>query len=83
MIGGVAGHYAVHHGWLGAAAGCLIGRHEAKKHKRASKLWRGRWGCLSVETAARALGLAAPILHASNPSEIETAFNKFLRFHTG
>jgi hypothetical protein len=25
----------VHHGWLGAAAGCLIGRHEAKKHKRA------------------------------------------------
>jgi hypothetical protein len=35
MIGGVAGHYAVHHGWLGAAAGCLIGRHEAKKHKRA------------------------------------------------
>ena len=28
-----------------------------------------------METAARALGLAAPILHASNPSEIETAFN--------
>jgi hypothetical protein len=35
VIGGVAGHYAVRHGWLGAAAGCLIGRHEAKKHKRA------------------------------------------------
>jgi len=29
-----------------------------------------------VETAARALGLSAPILQASNPSEIETAFNK-------
>jgi len=28
-----------------------------------------------VEAAARALGLAAPILDASNPSEIETAFN--------
>jgi putative tryptophan/tyrosine transport system substrate-binding protein len=29
-----------------------------------------------VEAAARALGLAAPILEASNPSEVETAFNK-------
>jgi hypothetical protein len=35
VIGGVAGHYAGHHGLLGAAAGCLIGRHEAKKHERA------------------------------------------------
>lgn len=33
MVGGVAGHF-VHHGWLGAAAGCLIGRHEANKHAR-------------------------------------------------
>ncbi len=31
VIGGVAGHYTVHHGLLGAAAGCIIGRHEAKK----------------------------------------------------
>jgi hypothetical protein len=30
VVGGVAGH----HGWLGAAAGCVIGRHEAKKHAR-------------------------------------------------
>ncbi len=28
---GVAGHYTVHHGLLGAAAGCIIGRHEARK----------------------------------------------------
>jgi putative ABC transport system substrate-binding protein len=28
-----------------------------------------------VEAAARALGLATPFLQASNPSEIETAFN--------
>jgi hypothetical protein len=35
LIGGVAGHYAGHHGVLGAAAGCVIGRHEAKKHDRA------------------------------------------------
>jgi hypothetical protein len=35
VIGGVAGHYTVRHGWLGAAAGCVIGRHAAKKHKRA------------------------------------------------
>jgi hypothetical protein len=25
----VAGHYAGHHGMLGAAAGCLYGRHRA------------------------------------------------------
>ena len=24
-------HYTVHHGWLGAAAGWVIGRHEARK----------------------------------------------------
>jgi hypothetical protein len=29
LIGGIAGHYAGHHGLLGAAAGCLIGRHQA------------------------------------------------------
>ena len=33
-VGGVAGHFAGHHGMLGAAAGCLIGRHEANKHAR-------------------------------------------------
>ncbi len=32
VVGGVAGHFAGHHGLLGAAAGCVIGRHEAKKH---------------------------------------------------
>ena len=31
LIGGVAGHYTVHHGLLGAAAGCIIGGHEAKR----------------------------------------------------
>jgi outer membrane lipoprotein SlyB len=30
-VGGVAGHYAGHHGVLGAAAGCLYGRHRAKE----------------------------------------------------
>jgi len=29
LVGGIAGHYARHHGLLGAAAGCLIGRHQA------------------------------------------------------
>ena len=33
-VGGVAGHYAGHHGLLGAGAGCLIGRHEANKRTR-------------------------------------------------
>ena len=34
IVGGVAGHYAGQHGWLGAGAGCLIGRHMANKHER-------------------------------------------------
>jgi outer membrane lipoprotein SlyB len=34
VVGGVAGYYAGHHGVLGAAAGCVVGRHEAKKHER-------------------------------------------------
>jgi len=33
-VGGAAGHYAHHHGVLGAIAGCIIGRHEAAKHRR-------------------------------------------------
>jgi outer membrane lipoprotein SlyB len=33
-VGGVAGHYSGHHGILGAAAGCVVGRHEANKHDR-------------------------------------------------
>jgi hypothetical protein len=35
IVGGVAGHYAGRHGFLGAAAGCLVGRHMAKQHQRA------------------------------------------------
>jgi hypothetical protein len=34
FVGGVAGHYAGHHAVLGAAAGCIIGQHAAKKHER-------------------------------------------------
>jgi hypothetical protein len=34
VVGGAAGHYAAHHGVLGAAAGCLIGRHQANKRAR-------------------------------------------------
>jgi hypothetical protein len=34
VIGGVAGHYAGHHGVLGAGAGCVIGHHEATRHAR-------------------------------------------------
>ncbi len=33
-VGGVAGHFAGHHGWLGAAAGCLYGRHRANEQER-------------------------------------------------
>ena len=34
VVGGVAGHYAGHHGMLGAAAGCLYGRHRAKEQQQ-------------------------------------------------
>jgi uncharacterized protein YcfJ len=34
LVGGVAGHYAGHHGMLGAAAGCLYGRHRANEQDR-------------------------------------------------
>jgi hypothetical protein len=34
VVGGAAGHYAGHHGVLGAAAGCLYGRHHAKDEER-------------------------------------------------
>jgi hypothetical protein len=34
VVGGAAGHVAGHHGLLGAGAGCLIGRHQAKKAER-------------------------------------------------
>jgi len=34
IAGGAVGHYAGHHGLIGAAAGCLIGRHEARQRER-------------------------------------------------
>ena len=37
VVGGVAGHYAGHHGILGAAGGCIVGRHEAKKRAQMQK----------------------------------------------
>lgn len=41
VVGGVAGHYVVGgHGVLGAAAGCLVGRHYAKKHARQQHMQR-------------------------------------------
>jgi hypothetical protein len=34
LLGGTAGHFAGHHGLLGAAAGCVIGHHYANRHAR-------------------------------------------------
>jgi hypothetical protein len=42
-VGGVAGHYAGHHGLLGAGIGCAIGHHEAAKHARERQDDRQRW----------------------------------------
>ena len=40
LVGGTAGHFAGHHGVLGAAAGCVIGRHEAKAARQNRDLQR-------------------------------------------
>jgi hypothetical protein len=37
LVGGAAGHVAGHHGFLGAAAGCAIGHHEANKKDKAQQ----------------------------------------------
>ena len=37
LIGGVAGHYASRHGFLGAAAGCVVGHHLAKRQQAAKQ----------------------------------------------
>ena len=37
VVGGIAGHYAGHHAILGAAAGCVVGHHEAKKRAEEQK----------------------------------------------
>ena len=44
VVGGVAGHYAGHHGVLGAAAGCLYGRHRAKEQERQQQQSQGQRG---------------------------------------
>jgi hypothetical protein len=42
VVGGVAGHYAGHHGMLGAAAGCLYGRHRANEQARQQQDQQGQ-----------------------------------------
>jgi hypothetical protein len=37
LVGGTAGHFMGHHGVLGAAAGCVIGRHHANKQERTNR----------------------------------------------
>ena len=37
VVGGAAGHMAGHHGLLGAATGCAIGHHEARKNDKAGQ----------------------------------------------
>ena len=34
LVGGTAGHFVGHHGFLGAMAGCAIGHHRAAKRER-------------------------------------------------
>jgi hypothetical protein len=41
-VGGVAGHFAHHHGVLGAAAGCAIGHHRANQKEQQAQLQQPR-----------------------------------------
>jgi hypothetical protein len=34
IVGGIGGHFAHHHGFIGAAAGCAVGHHMAVEKKR-------------------------------------------------
>ena len=43
-VGGVAGHYAGHHGLLGAAAGCAVGHHaRVVQRRRAAEAQEGAY----------------------------------------
>ena len=37
VVGGTAGHFAGHHGMLGAMAGCAVGHHRAAKREQNTK----------------------------------------------
>ena len=37
VVGGTVGHFAGHHGLLGAGAGCVVGHHEATENRRAQE----------------------------------------------
>ena len=63
IVGGVVGHYAGRHGTLGAIAGCLWGRHEAKK---ARPTYRRDWGAPQNEW--RFNGSSRMIEAAARPS---------------
>ena len=41
-VGGVAGHFAGHHGLIGAGIGCAVGHHHAAVRERASDYNRSR-----------------------------------------
>src|SRR5690242_9641139 len=43
MVGGVDGHFAGHHGLVGAGVGCAIGHHEAYRRDR-ERAWSNRSG---------------------------------------
>jgi hypothetical protein len=44
VVGGTAGHFAGHHGILGAAAGCVIGRHSGLGRRQTAALPHGVLG---------------------------------------
>ena len=60
-MGGVAGHYAGHHGILGAAAGCAVGHHAAVvQRRRAAAAADGEGVAPMAGTSSGASAPAAP-----------------------
>jgi hypothetical protein len=65
VVGGVGGHVAGHHGLLGAAAGCAIGRHHAKKMERREREQAARTDRYD-RTDTRGMGNGASTVPATN-----------------
>lgn len=53
-VGGVAGHVAGKHGVLGAAAGCVVGRHQANKKDRQEAAANNQAAAPAINTAPAA-----------------------------
>lgn len=64
ILGGLAGHYAGNHTWLGAGAGCLLGREFSSRSARQPQTTTDRY---QTATANRASGSIVGRDRSGNP----------------